>query len=121
MPRLVLEVADTKIELPIRCEDTQGTEDACAQSPSLCLGKNDDNDLVAQSAQTSRQHAVIEVRHNDFYLVDRSTNGTYVQTEDEQVTLVHRNSIRLWGAGWISLGQPLAVGSPIHFRQIDRR
>jgi hypothetical protein len=23
----------------------------------------------------------------------------------------------LWGEGWISLGQPLNMGQPIHFRQ----
>ena len=117
MPRLVLEVAETKLELPARPDDPDSSaEDQCG----LTLGKNGTNDLVTGSAQTSRHHAVIEFRHNDFFLIDASTNGTYVQTEDEMVTLVHRNRIRLWGSGWISLGEPLTVGEPIHFRQLDR-
>ncbi len=113
MPRLVLEVADTKIEFP-------ACPEAGAGAAGLSLGKAEGNDLVADSKQTSRRHATIEFRHNDFFLVDASTNGTYVQTEDEQVTLVHRGKIRLWGAGWISLGQPLSMGQPIHFRQVER-
>ena len=51
------------------------------------------------------------------YLVDFSTNGTYVQTEDEQVTHVHRGKLKLWGEGWISLGEPLNLGQPIHYRR----
>lgn len=137
MPRLVLEVADTKVELPARADESDASaEDSDAVSAAnlsnisdgasaetqkgLKLGKHQDNDLVIASAQTSRHHAVIEFKHNDFFLVDASTNGTYVQTEDEQVTLVHRSRLRLWGTGWICLGEPLTVGDPIHFRQVDR-
>lgn len=117
MPRLVLEVADTKLELPASLDDVEST---AAVGCTLRLGKVEDNDLVCTSAQTSRHHAHIEFKHNDFFLVDTSTNGTYVQTEDEQVTLVHRARIRLWGAGWLSLGEPLTIAQPIHFRQMDR-
>ncbi len=88
-----------------------------ADSATLRLGKQEGNDFVFGGELTSRQHAFIECLHKDFYLVDCSSNGTYVQTEDEQVTHVHRNRIKLWGAGWISLGEPLHIGQPIHFRQ----
>ena len=121
MPRLVLEVAETKVELPARADDQESPgRDGRGQSSGLSLGKDTGNDLVTGSPQTSRHHAIIEFKHNDFFLIDASTNGTYVQTEDEQVTHVHRNRIRLWGAGWISLGEPLTLGEPIHFRQVDR-
>ncbi|MEM9620667.1 MAG: FHA domain-containing protein [Pseudomonadota bacterium] len=117
MPRLVLEVAETKVELPAG-QDLIDSADAA--NCALQLGKSADNDLIYESPQTSRFHARIEYKNNDFYLVDCSTNGTYVQTEDEAVTRVHRNRIRLWGSGWLSLGQPLSVAEPIHFRQLDR-
>jgi adenylate cyclase len=65
---------------------------------------------------TSRNHVTIERRKHSWVLVDHSTNGTYVQTEDEQVAFVRRGEVRLWGDGWISLGCPLAPQSAIRFR-----
>ncbi len=83
----------------------------------LTLGADAENDLVFPGAHTSRQHAFIEVHRDDFFLVDCSTNGTYVQTEDRQVQHVHRARLRLWGAGWIGLGQPLTPEGAILFRE----
>lgn len=90
---------------------------AVAEGQFFVLGKIAACDFVFDRELTSRRHARIERHHKDFYLVDQSTNGTFVQTEDEQVTLVHRDRIKLWGEGWISLGEPLHAGQPIHFRQ----
>ena len=64
----------------------------------------------------SRHHAHIECHNNDFVLVDHSTNGTYVQTEDERVRFVRRGEMRLWGNGWISLGEPLSDQTAIRFQ-----
>ena len=107
-PRLVLEVEDHTAEI---CPQ-QAEEDG-----EFYLGRDAANDFVYGSQLASRRHARIERRHKDYYLVDCSTNGTYVQTEDERVTHVHRDTVKLWGQGWISLGQPLNLGRPIHFRQ----
>ncbi len=107
-PCLVLEVGNHAAKFS---PSPQGDE------PPFRLGKDDANDFVHGSELTSRSHAVIRCQHKDFFLVDCSTNGTYVQTEDEQVIHVHRDKVKLWGAGWISLGEPLHVGNPIHFRQ----
>lgn len=81
------------------------------------LGRDECNDFVYGGEFASRRHARIVRQHKDFYLVDFSTNGTYVQTEDEQVTHVHRGKLKLWGEGWISLGEPLNLCHPIHFRR----
>ena len=107
-PSLVLEAGERSAEI---------APDSPDDSVEFYLGRDDENDFVYGTELTSRCHARIEHQHKDFYLVDCSTNGTYVQTEDEQVTHVHRNKVKLWGQGWISLGQPLNVGQPIHFRQ----
>ena len=64
----------------------------------------------------SRRHATILRRKHDYVLVDHSTNGTFVQTEDERVAFVRRGEVRLWGEGWISLGGPLSEPSAIRFR-----
>ena len=107
-PCLVLEVGN---------QATEYSPSPDGEAAPFRLGKDSVNDFVYGSQLSSRHHACIECQHKDFFLVDSSTNGTYVQTEDEQVTHVHRDKVKLWGAGWISLGEPLHLGTPIHFRQ----
>lgn len=80
------------------------------------LGSNPDTDLIVEGAFTSRHHAAVKARNHFFVLVDHSTNGTYVQTEDEKITFVRRGEMRLWGSGWISLGEPLNRQSAIRFQ-----
>ena len=112
---------DAHIDLSLVLEAGEHSAEIALQSAEelveFYLGRDNENDFVYGTELASRCHARIEHKHKDFYLVDCSTNGTYVQTEDEQVTHVHRDKVKLWGQGWISLGQPLNVGQPIHFRQ----
>ena len=82
----------------------------------LTLGSAAEVDLRVDGAFASRSHARIERRNHDFVLVDHSTNGTFVQTEDERVTHVHRGVLRLWGDGWLSLGEPLSADNAIRFQ-----
>jgi pSer/pThr/pTyr-binding forkhead associated (FHA) protein len=82
------------------------------------LGSSDSTDLTVDGRFTSRQHAFVERRNQYFILVDHSTNGTFVQTEDEQTTFIRRGEMRLWGSGWIALGQPLSDGAAIRFENI---
>jgi pSer/pThr/pTyr-binding forkhead associated (FHA) protein len=83
---------------------------------TLTLGALASSGLQVAGPFTSRDHAIIERRKRSFVLVDHSTNGTFVQTEDERVTFVRRGEVRLWGEGWISLGDPLSDESAIRFR-----
>ena len=73
-------------------------------------------EFIVEREHTSRLHARIVRRNQTFVLIDESTNGTFVQTEDEQITFVRRGEIRLWGSGWITLGEPLRVESAIRFQ-----
>jgi predicted component of type VI protein secretion system len=54
----------------------------------------------------SREHARIERRRGKFYLVDKSINGTHVQTPFGTF-YVRREDILLVGHGRISLGRDL--------------
>jgi predicted component of type VI protein secretion system len=83
---------------------------------SVELGTAGDADLTIDGSTASRSHAHIEHRKQYFVLVDHSTNGTFVQTEDEQVTFLRRSEMRLWGNGWIALGSPLSSETAIRFR-----
>jgi adenylate cyclase len=79
------------------------------------IGREPSTDLPLDLPFASRTHAYLEQRQQSFVLVDHSTNGTYVQTEDEQVTLVHRGEMRLWGEGWLSLGEQPTATNVVHF------
>ncbi len=82
----------------------------------LSLGADPAVVLQIDRKSASRQHAHIECHNKDFVLVDHSTNGTFVQTEDERITFVRRAEMRLWGNGWISLGEPLSDETAIRFQ-----
>jgi pSer/pThr/pTyr-binding forkhead associated (FHA) protein len=71
---------------------------------SAVLGRDKNNDLVVNNPLASRQHAQIEYRGGKFILIDQSTNGTYVFTEDGRKSFVHREEFPLSGTGSISLG-----------------
>ena len=86
-----------------------------AEEP-VVLGTGDDADLILEREYASRNHARIERRNQAFVLVDHSTNGTFVQTEDERLTFIRRGELRLWGDGWISLGEPLTPQTAVRFR-----
>jgi pSer/pThr/pTyr-binding forkhead associated (FHA) protein len=86
--------------------------------PAVICGSRPGVDLRVQRAFVSRRHARIERRRDAFVLVDESTNGTFVQTEDQRVTFVHRGEMRLWGEGRLSFGEPLNAASVVRFRHV---
>lgn len=88
------------------------------QDQVLILGAGESADVSVCRNFASRSHARIERRKQEFVLIDHSTNGTFVQTEDERITFVKRCEIRLWGSGWISLGEPLSPAAAIHFENV---
>lgn len=102
--RLVLEYQGvrTVIEHPVDQPVTFGIAEQCDVSVGL--------------AHASRVHAHIECTETGFVLVDHSTNGTYVQSEDERVSYIHRQTVRLWGDGWLSLGEPCDSDSAVRYR-----
>ena len=65
----------------------------------------------------SRIHARIEYRQGRFVVVDTSTNGTYLLTQGEGSTCLHRDERSLQGQGFIGLGREVDPQSPlvIHF------
>ncbi|NIB43917.1 adenylate/guanylate cyclase domain-containing protein [Pseudomaricurvus alkylphenolicus] len=64
-------------------------------------------DLSVTSKRASRKHVWIEFRRGKFVLIDHSTNGTWIQTQDGKQVYLRREELPLWGSGLISLGQPI--------------
>lgn len=75
------------------------------------IGRGSTCDLVIASTLASRQHAGIEFRLGKFFIVDQSSNGTYVRTADGHVEHITRQEMILRGAGLISLGQAFSDDS----------
>ncbi len=83
---------------------------------TLVIGRSQQADLHVDEAMASRLHARIEYRRGKYFLVDQSTNGTYVRQHDVE-SYVRREEVPLGGSGTISLGRPVADDSPtlVHF------
>ena len=66
---------------------------------------------------SSRLHARIEIGRSKFVLIDQSTNGTFVQTDDGEELFIRQDIRQLKGQGMIGLGCLPQQGSQhtIHF------
>lgn len=79
-----------------------------ATRPSARIGRDTAADLVVADTQSSRRHAEIELRGDKFVLIDRSSNGTFVQIDGEKEFLLSREEVVLRGRGHFSLGRSCA-------------
>ncbi len=73
--------------------------------PSLAIGRDADCDVVVETPYVSRRHATIEHRNGKIYVVDRSTNGTYLSRVAGSVLYLHDELGMLEGRGTIDLGR----------------
>jgi class 3 adenylate cyclase len=93
---------------------SQGKEVIVGQGrKSATLGRSDDNDVVVKGNLISRVHARVEASRDRFTLVDQSTNGTFVQTNDGDEQFIRRDSIVLTGEGVIGLGRVAQPGTSL--------
>jgi adenylate cyclase len=95
--------AGPAVRLRLRCQDKDVVLDE--QHPSVTIGRAEDNDFVIKGNLISRLHARIEINRHKFVLIDQSTNGTFVQTEDGDEAFVRRDSLQIKGRGMIGLGK----------------
>ncbi len=74
-------------------------------SDRLQLGRDSACSLTVDGSHVSRSHATIEPRRGKFFLLDHSTNGTYVVFDGRAPVYLRRELLQLVGQGVISLGQ----------------
>ncbi|MBF0154620.1 MAG: adenylate/guanylate cyclase domain-containing protein [Magnetococcales bacterium] len=103
-----------KLTVSFENQSTDVTED----KPSITLGRANTNHLCVPSPMSSRVHAKIEHRRGSFFVVDQSTNGTYLMTEEGEEIFVHRDERRLVGEGHIGLGQKTGPKDPMAIRYV---
>ncbi len=71
--------------------------------PVAMLGRQNQNDVVVNDSRVSRFHARIECRKEKYFLIDQSTNGTYVAGNGMDAVILLRDEIQLDGSGVIDL------------------
>jgi len=79
--------------------------------PAATMGRQNFNDVVVNDDRVSRSHARIEHRRGKFYLMDTSTNGTYLQVQGKKGIYLRRDEAQLLGSGIIGLGREVRSDS----------
>ncbi|MDR2164244.1 MAG: FHA domain-containing protein [Zoogloeaceae bacterium] len=97
MPDLVLPNAKLKNKLCVRYQGKAFLLDE--KTPFFTLGRDQSNDLVIHDSRVSRQHARIERKDDRYYLVDMSTNGTFVAIGNGPEAFLRKGRLLLEGHG----------------------
>lgn len=102
-----------EIHLSHRSNELITTPDA----PPVLIGRGSVCNLVVVANLVSRIHARIEYHRDKFVLIDQSTNGTFVHTENARQVYLRREEMPLFGRGYISLGRiaPAGDGDSIQY------
>lgn len=84
---------------------------------SVVMGRSKAADIAVAEAMASRQHVRLEHRRGKFFIIDQSTNGTYVFSDDNEAFL-RREEMPISGAGMISLGRSFSENPQevVHFK-----
>jgi class 3 adenylate cyclase len=77
----------------------------------IVLGRDASCQVVVGDRMASRQHARIERRRDKFFLIDQSTNGTFVTFEGEAEVTLRREEVMLRGQGRITFGHSITESS----------
>ena len=96
-------VPEPGARLNLRYRDT--TVVLSPERATVLLGRIKTAVIGVEEPVASRLHARIELRRGKFFVIDQSTNGTYVRIGDSTAYL-RREEMPLSGRGAISLGRP---------------
>lgn len=88
----------------LRIDDGENQHEIEASASNFVLGRHQDCDLTINQKYVSRRHATIECMRGKFFLVDHSTNGCYVNEDNQPYKFLRRDMLQLHGQGYISLG-----------------
>ena len=83
------------------------------KKPSLTLGRQIHNDVVVNDSRVSRSHSRVEYRRGKFFIIDQSSNGTFVLIQGKKSVTLKRDETQLLGSGIIGLGQEVTADSPV--------
>ena len=73
-------------------------------TPVLSLGRDPSCAMLIQNRKVSRMHARIERRRDGYYLIDTSTNGSFLSMQGRQEVLLRKQELLLEGSGILCFG-----------------
>jgi adenylate cyclase len=100
------QIGDAAKQLQLRYQDRELL--LHPEQANKVIGRGQQCDLPVEADLASRAHCRFEYSRGKFILVDQSTNGTFVQTQDSKEVYLRREGLPLWGKGVISLGKSVA-------------
>ena len=106
-PNLMAATAAKPLKMKLRWRDQQ--LELTDKSGVTVIGRGDQADFIVDDKLASRLHVRIEVRRGKFVVIDQSTNGTFVRTNDGREVYLRREELPLTGAGCFSLGSPVSA------------
>lgn len=80
--------------------------------PVLTFGREDSNDIAIDNDMASRRHGVLEFRDGSIYIIDNSTNGTFVFPATGEKFVLHNNEQMLPLRGHFCLGAERDANHP---------
>jgi len=94
---------------PIALHVTHGARELVLDqaNATVLLGRDAACQIVLADRMASRAHARIERRRDKFFLVDQSTNGTFVTFAGEAEITLRREEVMLRGQGRIAFGHSI--------------
>lgn len=107
-----------KLRLRWRLKDQSSKEMVLyGDRTTITFGRDDSSDIVIESSMASRRHGQMEYRNGSIYLVDNSTNGTFVFPEVGAKFKIHRGEKLVPPRGYFCLGEELDANHSlaIHF------
>ena len=75
---------------------------------AIVLGRDASCEIAVADRMASRQHARIERRQGKFFLIDKSTNGTFVAFAGEAEITLRREEVMLRGQGRMAFGRSVS-------------
>lgn len=120
LPAIALGAASQKQKvvrrLRVRFQDQEILVDDSRSN--ISIGRAEENDIVVKGNLISRLHARIELNRNKFLLIDQSTNGTFVTTQEGEEAFVRRDSMQLKGEGLIGFGRVPEASSTLTVKYV---
>lgn len=104
---LVVEDAARPVTMKLRWREQQ--MELNGSSGVVVIGRGGQADFIVDDKLASRMHVRVEIRRGKFVVIDQSTNGTYVRTNDGREVYLRREELPLLGSGCISLGKTVSA------------
>lgn len=80
--------------------------------PLITFGREEGNDITIENNMASRRHGRLEYRKGSLYIVDDSTNGTFVFPETGAKFKLHKIERTMPPRGYFCLGEELDANHP---------